>query len=74
VQLVSQVAVCLFALLPQLSGGLLEDPGESLQLRGQSADGTRAALLFGVQPSRHLLDLGADVLFQRREALFEVVT
>lgn len=72
-QLVSQIAVRLLALLPELPGRLLEDSGEGVQLRRQRADGARAALLFGAQTSRHLLDFRANVLFQCGEAFLEVL-
>ena len=41
-QLVSQIAVCLFALFSQLRGRLLEDPGEGVKLCGQRTDRLRA--------------------------------
>ena len=74
VQFILQVPVRLVTLFSQLSRCLLENSREALQLRGQTADCVRATLLFSRQPSCHLVDFFANVLFQRGEALFEVMT
>ena len=73
VKLIAQVLVSPVTLLSQLVSSLLERTGQSMELRGQPADGIRSTLFLDGQASGHVVHFFPDVLFQRGESLLEVV-